>query len=294
MRMSFFGQYLVARGIITQAQLQEALEYQAGTNRRIGELAVEQGHLTEEQVAEILAEQATRDLSFGVIALEKGLLRRSVLHDLLFAQNIKSVYVGEALVHKGFADMETIGRELNEFSRHFQEREKDLSSLLEDFPESVFLRILLESLQKSLLRFARCSMKVLYVGDMKELAEEYKDHIVIELAEEDMSVTVVLAVSHSGFSARSDCKGHSGQEERKVGQEILRAIGIAVHYVKDALKNYGMEILGKEEFQPLPFGDYRSFSHALRVTLTTPFGSVGFSVASFPKSQESLAIPTEN
>jgi type IV pilus assembly protein PilB len=51
------GELLVHRGLVTGAQLHDALAAQAGTGRRLGAILVELGHLTERSLVEALAEQ---------------------------------------------------------------------------------------------------------------------------------------------------------------------------------------------------------------------------------------------
>jgi len=52
------GDLLVAKGLITPEQREEALEVNRDTGRRIGEILVERGPVTEEDIARVLAEQA--------------------------------------------------------------------------------------------------------------------------------------------------------------------------------------------------------------------------------------------
>ena len=53
------GDLLIEKGLISQAQLQEALRKQkeSGFSKRLGELLVDEGYVTERQIAEALAEQ---------------------------------------------------------------------------------------------------------------------------------------------------------------------------------------------------------------------------------------------
>ena len=56
------GDVLVETGIITQEQLQIALQRQKGTGRKIGETLVDEGFVTEEQIAHALSEQLHMDM----------------------------------------------------------------------------------------------------------------------------------------------------------------------------------------------------------------------------------------
>jgi len=51
------GEYLLEKGIITEAQLKEALKEVERTNRKIGEILVRRGFAKEEDIARALSEQ---------------------------------------------------------------------------------------------------------------------------------------------------------------------------------------------------------------------------------------------
>ena len=56
------GDVLVETGIITEEQLQTALQRQKGSGRKIGETLVDEGFVTEEQIAHALSEQLHMDM----------------------------------------------------------------------------------------------------------------------------------------------------------------------------------------------------------------------------------------
>ena len=56
------GDVLVETGIITEEQLQTALQRQKGSGRKIGETLVDEGFVTEEQIAHALSEQLHMDI----------------------------------------------------------------------------------------------------------------------------------------------------------------------------------------------------------------------------------------
>ena len=79
---SYFGEQLVAKEIITQEQLEEALQRQRTTmsNRKLGEILVRLGYISKSHVTEGLAEQlgipivnlAERDIPPRIRALVDG------------------------------------------------------------------------------------------------------------------------------------------------------------------------------------------------------------------------------
>ena len=61
----FFGQLLVEYGRITEETLEEALQKQSGTGRKLGEVLIEMGAISEEDVEWMLAKQL--DIPFVLI-----------------------------------------------------------------------------------------------------------------------------------------------------------------------------------------------------------------------------------
>ena len=62
-RRKRIGEIIVAKGILTQAQVNDVLVRADGREKRIGELLVNEGLITEEVLAQALAEQ--RDLRYA-------------------------------------------------------------------------------------------------------------------------------------------------------------------------------------------------------------------------------------
>src|SRR6185436_3950176 len=69
------GELLVAAGLITVAQLEEALQQQAGGNARLGELLVRRGFVSEAALTQILSNQ----LSVAWVSLKHVEFRRELL-----------------------------------------------------------------------------------------------------------------------------------------------------------------------------------------------------------------------
>jgi hypothetical protein len=104
--MSFLGRFLVERGVVTEAQLEDGLRFQRENNRRIGEVAMDRGALTPEQVLAIRERQRDDPRLFGDIAVRERCLSRRDLDALLFLQKVQHAYLGEALFMRGHIDRE--------------------------------------------------------------------------------------------------------------------------------------------------------------------------------------------
>lgn len=154
MNPTFFGQYLLQAGIISEAQIQEALAVQERNNRLLGELALSRGYLNEGQVRETTREQKLLDLPFGVIALRKSFLTPKQLDDLLFSQIVSTTHIGEALVELDHLSASELGRLLNEYNLHEEDRQRRIDAGLRSLRHSVVIVAGIEALHRSFLRFA--------------------------------------------------------------------------------------------------------------------------------------------
>ena len=74
-KRKFIGQYLLDKGIITKAQLDEAVEEWKRTGRKIGEIFVKHKYATEEEIAGALSEQ----LGFSFLDLSSYQIETSVI-----------------------------------------------------------------------------------------------------------------------------------------------------------------------------------------------------------------------
>ena len=150
----FFGQYLLQAGIITEAQLQEALALQERYNQLLGELAFSRGYLSEDQIQETTREQKLLDLPFGVIALRKNFLTPKQLDDLLFSQIVATTHIGEALVELGHLTASDLGRLLSAYNLHEEDRQRKIEAGLRSLPQSSVIVAGIEALHRTFLRFA--------------------------------------------------------------------------------------------------------------------------------------------
>ncbi|TVQ95941.1 MAG: hypothetical protein EA399_16835 [Desulfovibrionales bacterium] len=160
----FFGQYLLQAGIISEAQLQEALLFQEQHNQLLGELALARGYLTKGQAQEAANEQKTLDLPFGVIALSKSYLSPKQLDDLLFSQVVATTHIGEALVELGHLPAADLSRLLQTFNLTELDRHREIQAQLHALPQSVVVTAGIEALHRAFLRFTHSPMNIVAVN----------------------------------------------------------------------------------------------------------------------------------
>lgn len=158
---SFFGQYLLQSGVVTDRQLLEGLSLQERRNQLLGELALARGYLSTHQIQETAREQKKLDLPFGVIALRKKYLSPKQLDDLLFSQVVTTTHIGEALVDLGHLPADRLGRLLNDYMQLEQDRHREIVADLRKIPEQQVIIAGIEALHRAFLRFTGSPMTIM-------------------------------------------------------------------------------------------------------------------------------------
>jgi CheY-specific phosphatase CheX len=134
MKPRFFGQHLLANGLITSPQLLAAVEYQERHNPRLGELAVELGLLTTFEVERIRALQARQDLRFGDAAKELDLLATEDIERIVAAQLDRHVPLGQAMAALGFLAPDQVERAAAEFLTEEARLQPEVMTIPDDLP----------------------------------------------------------------------------------------------------------------------------------------------------------------
>lgn len=112
-----FGQHLLQRGLITEEQLDHALEEQRSATVSLGRLAHAHGHMSAEEVVRVLEQQATEPLPFEELAVRNRYLTEEVRDRLLALAHDHRKPLGEWLVELGILDERVVKEELERFHR---------------------------------------------------------------------------------------------------------------------------------------------------------------------------------
>lgn len=121
MKLAFFGQYLLNRGLINAVQLARAVQLQRDVNLEMGGLAQDSGLLTREQVKKILELQKREDIYFGEAAVRLSFLTQRQVDDLTKEQEIRHINLGDALIRLGFLTEQVRNRTLEDFIKDQEE-----------------------------------------------------------------------------------------------------------------------------------------------------------------------------
>jgi CheY-specific phosphatase CheX len=129
----FFGQFLLERDVVSRDELMQALKYQRDSTKKLGEIAVARGYLTQKDVDYIHKKQQTVDRKFGELAITEGLLTEDQVKELMNIQVNNHILLGKALLDLGIVNEEKLREEL----RAYREEEY-MQVLMEiDVPERV-------------------------------------------------------------------------------------------------------------------------------------------------------------
>ncbi len=177
----FFGQFLLERNVISEAQLTDAVRYQKSRSPKLGELAVQQGFLSPSQADEISLKQRIEDKLFGQIALELDYLTETQLEILVSIQKNSHIFLGEAFVELEVLSAEDLGYYLAEFRKLQQPIESFDSLVPEGFPFPNEAKAILGTTSKVVRRM--CDMLIKFGrGNVVEFTNNLHVIVLVELS----------------------------------------------------------------------------------------------------------------
>lgn len=189
----FFGQYLVATGVVDQAALDQALTQQAAVNIPLGALALSRGLLSERQVLAIHTEQRRTDKKFGELAVMLGFLRRAQVDELLRDQAEAHLLVGEALVQQGRIERAALDEAFSAYKREQAVLEDKLKRAIQQTAAPSLVNAAADVTARMLLRMGKLPAKLAGVEPGGRLPP--LDHVYVQPVEGDRPFTYVLALA---------------------------------------------------------------------------------------------------
>jgi CheY-specific phosphatase CheX len=158
MSASFFGQHLLARGLITARQLLEAMELQESNNLRLGLRAVEAGLMTPAQVSQVHLMQRKVDRQFGELAIECGFLDLKAVESLLSKQRADHLLLSQALVRMGVFDEAAIAGHLEAYAQS-RSAVPAPATIYQGLPNAEILSVITEVTLKMFARLAHSNLR---------------------------------------------------------------------------------------------------------------------------------------
>ncbi|OMH33905.1 hypothetical protein [Motiliproteus sp. MSK22-1] len=170
MQANLFGKFLLRKGLLSESELQHAIDLQRASHPLLGELAVRLSMLSPEQVELINQKQILQDKRFGDIAQGEGLLSAMQMEELLRLQKQEHKYIGTILVEEGYLDSEQLLVELELHQQSSQDAFKALNAAIEGHPQAEVLLNSIDFFGKLFLRMLKvhCHLKCLLRNETLE------------------------------------------------------------------------------------------------------------------------------
>jgi len=213
---TFFGQFLLAEGLVTAPQLLAAVEYQDQFNSRLGEYAVALGCITNFEAEQINALQVSRNLKFGEAAMELGLFDREQLQEIIKKQRNEHVMLGTALAKLGYVDEEKV----QDAFRRFLDRQQEYGlELPAEHPYPELGRAVFGEVGRLLLRAWGLPSKPQRLQARHQLFLLSDYNALVEIgggATAALALGIPLAVAKKGLSASGDPEASENSFEAAV------------------------------------------------------------------------------
>lgn len=224
--------YLVEKGVITEAITREVLAEQSSARVRLGTIAVAEKMLTEKQAEEINHLQTQMDMRFGDIAVDKGYLTAEQVSTLLEKQGNSYMKFVQLITEKTSLTVVEVEEKVEAFRKERGFTEAELVALKQDdidaivpvfaFATKPFVTDLVGLILRNITRFVTTDF---YIDRIRRVSEfDYKF----------MSGQVVSGdhTIHLGFAADDSIEGicllaskYAGERFTEVCDEVADAVG---------------------------------------------------------------------
>jgi len=128
MGATFFGQYLLSKGVIDRDALLNAINTQRKRNLSLTALAVRNGYLDPRQEDAILSRYRTTDAELEDLCLESGHLDRAQIDELSRIQRSDWMRIGAALVAGGHLTRDEVEEQLAVFQMMQHQADQELEA----------------------------------------------------------------------------------------------------------------------------------------------------------------------
>ncbi len=133
----YFGNYILAKKVITPEQLRQVLSEQKSVRVKLGVLAIDSGCMTAFQVDRVHKLQVLQDKRFGEIAITEGFLREDQLVELLSRQKTSQIMLGQILVDEGMLNYQQYENLLADYKKDSGFSDKEIEILKSNNTDAV-------------------------------------------------------------------------------------------------------------------------------------------------------------
>jgi CheY-specific phosphatase CheX len=267
MRARFFGQHLLAHGLVTAPQLLAAIEYQERNDTRLGSCAVALGLVTPFEVEQIRALQAREDLRFGEAAVKLGLLSDQQLGQVLAKQENAHVPLGDAAVALGYLTATQVEAAAAEFLAAEARIEPEVVTIPDDLPRRELAFELFHLAHKLLLRVCDLTSKTERLRIVQD---------VLPLSDRNAGVTLSGAIDTSvvlslpdavAFDVAKRFSGELTPTDRDVANIVIELANLLCGNLQSVMAERGVRL---QRTEPELLGPRISLAPGRRVALV-PF-----------------------
>jgi hypothetical protein len=132
----FFGQYLLAKGVIDRDALLDALDRQRRSNRSLPDLAVQEGLIERSRASAIMAQYRMSDDPIEEILAASGGLDDDQIRRLQSKQRSSWLRIGAALVEGGHLSDEAIAANLEDFRSLESAADQEIREAMRHLPNA--------------------------------------------------------------------------------------------------------------------------------------------------------------
>ncbi len=112
---TFFGNYLLNKGLVSKENLSKVLQVQKEVRLKLGVLAINAGYMNASQVQEVNDLQVRQDRRFGDLAVDRKYITSEQLNDLLKQQKSEHLLLAQALIDENLMTLSEFEKELTSY-----------------------------------------------------------------------------------------------------------------------------------------------------------------------------------
>lgn len=109
MQRAALGKMLVRKELISQAELDQALAFQPGSNKKLGQLLVEKNLISQDKIDQVLVEQ---HIMLGQLLIQEKSISQAELDQVLAFQPDSNKKLGQMLVEKNLISQDKLEKTL--------------------------------------------------------------------------------------------------------------------------------------------------------------------------------------
>ena len=225
-----FGNYLVAKNMLTAEQLDELLPVPKDFNAEVETAAVINKDISAAAVQEILAGIDKNTTRFGDAAIEAGYIDDEKLDQILSYQSNSFVKFMQLVLNNGYLTLEQINPHLDEFQQENKFTDEQLSALVHDDLEqivNIFVPLKSPQLKELVLTIVRTLRRLIDTDVYLERATSARsvqlDKYACQAISGDMHIKVYMSAPGDGLLAIAN--HFTGDTYESVTDDALDNVG---------------------------------------------------------------------